>query len=83
MMGSQGYGSDSGNMMQGYNQSPECQEFYSETAELRKELNVKRFEYAEIQRDPKATGETTMKHEKEMQELQEKISAKAPSGCRW
>jgi hypothetical protein len=83
MMGGQGYGMGSGNMMQGYNQSPECQEFYNETAELRKELHVKRFEYAETQRDPKTTGETTTKLEKEVQELQEKISAKAPSGCSW
>ena len=28
-------------------------------------------------------GETTTKQEKEIQEPQEKISAKAPSGCRW
>jgi len=83
MMGGQGYGMGTGNMMQGYNQSPECQEFYNETAELRKELHVKRFEYAETQRDPKTTGETTTKLEKEVQELQEKISAKSPSGCSW
>jgi hypothetical protein len=83
MMDGRGNGKGSGMMGSGnYSQSPECQEFYNQTAELRKELNEKRFEYFETQRNPEATEEAT-KLDKEIKELQEKISAKASPGCRW
>jgi len=76
MMGGQGM------MGRGYQgQSPECQKFFDETAGLRKELHNKRFEYFEASRNPKTTGESLTKIEKEVRELQEKIYAKGPIGC--
>jgi hypothetical protein len=57
--------------------------FYNETHDLRKELLDKRFDYFEVLRNPKATGETAAKLEKEMKELRDKIYAQAPLGCRW
>ncbi len=84
MMG--GYGMGPG-MMGGYGgyhgYSPECQKFYDETAGLRKELHDKRFEYFEVIRNPKSTGESADKLEKEIDDLQDKIYAKAPLGCVW
>jgi hypothetical protein len=80
MMG--GYGMGPG-MMGYYSQSQECQKFYDDTAKLRKELHDKRFEYFEVMRNPKATGAAAMKLEREIRELQEKIYANAPLGCRW
>jgi mono/diheme cytochrome c family protein len=87
MMG--GYGMGSG-MMRGYGMgpgyytySPECQKFYDETAALRRELHNKRFEYFEAIRNPKTTGDAAEKMEKEIRELEEKIYAGAPLGCRW
>jgi peptidoglycan hydrolase CwlO-like protein len=82
MMGGEGNGKNTGTMGQGYSQRPECQEFYNETTKLRKELHEKRFEYFETQRNPKASMETITKYETQIKELQEKISAKAPPGCR-
>ncbi|MGE5237822.1 MAG: c-type cytochrome [Chloroflexota bacterium] len=77
MMG--GYGMGPGY----YSYSPECQKFYEETAALRKELHDKRFEYFEVIRNPKTTGETAAKLEKDIDDLQDKIYAKAPLGCVW
>jgi hypothetical protein len=62
--GGQGYGTD--------------QKFLDETADLRKELHEKRFEYMEAGRDPKTTNDTIAKLEKEIYGLQEKIREKAP-----
>jgi hypothetical protein len=85
MMGGQGMGPGmmgQGMMGRGYQgQSPECQKFFDETAGLRKELHNKRFEYFEASRNPKTTGESLTKIEKEVRELQEKIYAKGPIGC--
>jgi hypothetical protein len=81
MMGG-GYGMGPG-MMGYYGQSPECQKFYDDTAQLRKELHDKRFEYFETVRNPKTTMETVTNLQKEMRELQEKIYSKAPLGCLW
>jgi hypothetical protein len=80
MMG--GYGMGRG-MMGYYTYSPECQKFYDDTYKMRKELHDKRFEYFEALRNPKATGESVMKLEKEIEDLQQKIFAQAPLGCRW
>ena len=80
MMG--GYGMGHGMMGPGYyNQSEECQKFLDETSSLRKELHDKRFEYMEALRNPKTTAETDAKLRKEIDELQGKISNKAPLGC--
>lgn len=80
MMGS--YGMGPGMMGPGYyNQNEECQKFLDETAGLRKELSNKRFEYREALRNPKITQETETKLRKEINELQEEISKKAPLGC--
>lgn len=66
--------------------------FLDETADLRKELHDKRFEYSEATRDPKTEPETITKLENEIRALQDKISEKAPRtaygrhggyGCRW
>lgn len=80
MMGGGGYGM----MRPGYYAySPECQKFYNDTAQLRKKLHDKRFEYFETLRNPKATGETAMRLEDEITELQDKIYAVAPLECEW
>jgi hypothetical protein len=81
MMG--GYGMGPGMMGGYYGYSTECQKFYDETRTLRKELNDKKFEYFEVLRNPKTTGEMAAKLENEIRELQNKIYAKAPLGCRW
>jgi mono/diheme cytochrome c family protein len=84
MMGG-GYGMMGGGygMMGGYYQSEECQKILDETAELRKELYNKRFEYSEAYRNPKTTAETIVQLEREIYDLQKKIYAKAPLGCGW
>jgi hypothetical protein len=65
----------------GYGQSEQCQKFFNETSDLRKELNTKRFEYSEAIRNPKTKPETIGKLEKEIYEMQEKVYKKAPPGC--
>ena len=75
----------------GYNQ-----EFFEETADLRKELHSKKFEYFEALRNPKTDDDTIAKLEKEIGDIQDKIHEKAPKarigkggygrggyGCRW
>ncbi len=64
MMGGYGYGYD--------------QKFLDETADLRKQLHEKRFEYFEALRDPKTTPQTVATIEKEIREIQEKIYEKSP-----
>ena len=83
MMGG-GYGMGPGMMGQCYNwRSPECQKFYDDTVQLRKQLHEKRFDYFEAFRNPKTTGEDITKIENEIEDLQEKLYLKAPVGCRW
>ncbi len=84
MMGGGGYGMGNGMMGPGdYTYSPECQKFYDDTAKLRKELHDKEFEYFETLRNPKATGATAMKLDKEIIDLQDEIYAVAPLKCQW
>jgi len=52
--------------------------FLDETADARKELNDKKFEYFEAVRNPKTTTETITKLEKDIRELEDKIYKKAP-----
>jgi len=80
MMG--GYGPGPRGYGQG-NQNEVCQKFFDETAELRKELHNKRFEYSEALRNPRAASESIAKEEKAIRDLQEKIYAKNPQGCWW
>lgn len=54
------------------------QAFLNETADLRKELHNKKFEYFEAKRDPDVTEETLSILEKEMSTLRSKIREKAP-----
>lgn len=54
------------------------QKFLDETATLRKDLNDKKFEYFEAQRNPDTKVETLAKLEKEISELQENIFKNAP-----
>jgi Cytochrome C oxidase, cbb3-type, subunit III len=85
MMGGYGMGPGmmGGGMMGRYYNSEECQKFLDETTGLRKELHDKRFEYSEAYRNPKTTAETIVQLEREIYDLQKKIYAKAPLGCRW
>ncbi len=69
-----GYG-HMGPMMGGYGYD---QKFLDETAELRKELNEKRFEYLEALRSPDTTPEKIAGLEKEIYELQAKVYEKSP-----
>jgi len=69
-----GYGMGFG--MWGYN-AERYQKFLNETADLRKELHNKRFEYFEALRNSKTKTETVTELEKEIQELQGKIYEKA------
>jgi Spy/CpxP family protein refolding chaperone len=54
------------------------QKFLDETKDLRKELHQKRFDYMEAVRNPKTDEKTITKLEKEINDLQEKLYAKAP-----
>jgi len=80
-----GYGMGPGMMQgsRGYRQPPSeaCQKFLNETAGLRKELYMKRYDYREALNDPKAKPETLSKLEKEMLDLRQKIRDKNPSVC--
>lgn len=54
------------------------EEFLNETADLRKQLHDKRFEYFEKARDSKTDEETLANLEKEIDELRDQIREKAP-----
>ena len=56
------------------------QNFLNETADTRRELNNKQFEYSEAIRNPNTKPETITKLETEITELQNKLYAKAPRG---
>jgi len=81
-----GYNSDAPMMGPGYGgpvmggRGSYDQKYLDETADLRKELNTKKFEYFEAIRNPKTAPETVAKLEKEIGELQGTLNAKAPQG---
>jgi hypothetical protein len=56
----------------------EDQTFLNDTADLRKELHAKRFEYAEVTRDQNTTVGTIRALESEIYDLERKINDKAP-----
>lgn len=60
----------------GWNSEPH-QKFLDETTGLRKEMNEKRFEYMEAQRNPDATREQFAALEKEMIDIRTKLYDKA------
>lgn len=78
-----GYGN--GGYRGGWNNSwnnPNSQKFLDDTVQLRKQLNDKRFEYQEALRNPNTTREQLAKIEKDMIDLQAKISDKAQQDFR-
>ena len=86
MMGGYMMGPGHGNHMGGWgwnnpSQNTEIndQKFLDETAELRKELHDKKFEYFEAQRDPDTTNGQLTKLEKEINEISENIYKDAPN----
>ncbi|UCE79185.1 MAG: hypothetical protein JSV13_00665 [Nitrospiraceae bacterium] len=72
-MMSPGYGGHMYGERGGYDQK-----FLDETADLRKELHSKKFEYFEAVRNPETGNSTITKLEKEIREIQEKIYEKSP-----
>jgi hypothetical protein len=72
--GMMGYGMGPGSMG-GYRYEAN-QKFLSDTADLRKELHNKKFEYFEAVRNPDTKPDTVKNLEKEIWELQKKISDK-------
>jgi hypothetical protein len=60
----------------GWNSEPH-QKFLEETVGLRKEMNDKRFDYMEAQRNPNTSREQLAEIEKEMIDLRTQLSAKA------
>ncbi len=66
------------NAQNGWNPEKE-QKFLNETVQLRKQLNDKRFDYFEAQRNPKTTRDQLIAIEKQIQDLQAKINDKAQS----
>jgi len=81
MMGPGMMGPGYGNHMYGYN-SGDNQKFLDETTALRKELNKKQFEYTEALRNPQTDETTIAKLQKEITDLQDKITEKAPRTAR-
>ena len=71
--GQQGYDAESYEKYQ-----EDYQRFLEETADLRKQMHNKKFEYSEAIRNPETKRETVMNLEKEMRDLQWKIYEKSP-----
>jgi len=75
MMG--GYGPGYGMVPGGANvYGPQMKKFLDETRDLRKEINTKQFEYTEALRDPKTTPESIWLLEKELRDLNGKLTEK-------
>lgn len=62
----------------GYGARETDRKFLDETADLRRDLHEKRFEYFEAQRSPDTTNKTLENLEKEITELQAKVYENAP-----
>lgn len=58
-----------------------CNKFLDETVRLRRDLSRKRFDYYEALRSPQTGSDTLDRMEKEMSELNRKISAQNPHNC--
>ena len=82
--GMMGYGGRYNSPRQGWNaprgwDPQQQQKFLNDTVQLRKELNEKRFEYFEAQRNPNTSREQLISIEKQIQDLQAKLYDKARS----
>jgi len=81
-----GYGQGYGRGYQGYGpgrQSEACGKFLDDTKDLRRQLNEKRYDYSEAMRNPATKPRDLERQRKEIGDLQAKIHAKNPLGCRW
>ena len=76
MMGGYGYRGSDPKAFKKY--QGEYQEYLNDTADLRRKLHNKRFEYIEAARNPDTTRKSLMKLEREMRDIQWKIYEKAP-----
>jgi hypothetical protein len=85
-IGGQGKPSASGGAEpEGYRsvRSPACENFLNKTADRRKEFEVKRSDYWELKRNPKANPEDLAREQGEVQALWRKIQQENPDRCRW
>lgn len=76
-----GYGMGPGMMGYGehmYGRSSNNRKFLDETADLRKELNNKRFEYFGAIRDPETGSKTITELEQDISSIQEQLYEKSP-----
>lgn len=62
---------------------PACAGFLDKTVSLRREFELKRFDYWELKRDPKAKPEDLAKGQEAVQDLFRKIQQENRDGCRW
>lgn len=63
--------------------SKACDKFLDETARLRREFDLKRHDYWEIKRDPKAKPEDLAKRQDDIRALFKNIQDRNPENCRW
>jgi len=63
--------------------SEACTNFFNKTVGLRREFEIKRFDYWELKRDPKATPEDLARGQEGVQTLFKKIQEENRDGCRW
>ena len=87
-----GYGMGPGMMGPGYGYgmgpeygrgSEECVKFYEQTADLRRELFQKQFDFNQAMRDPQTDPEQLATLSKELYTIRQQIAQKAPEGCGW
>ena len=76
MMGGYGYRGSDPETYKKYQE--DYQKYLDDTADLRRKLHNKRFEYKEAARNPDTTRKSLLKLEKDMMDLQWKIYEKAP-----
>ncbi|MCK9274361.1 MAG: hypothetical protein M0P57_04645 [Syntrophales bacterium] len=82
MMGS-GYGYGYGLGPEYGRGNEECAKFYEETADLRKKLLSKQYDFNRAMRDPKTDPEQLATLSKELYQIRQQIAQKAPAGCGW
>lgn len=60
-----------------------CEKFVDKTAALRREFEVKRFDYQELKRDPKSKPEDLARSREEVRALWRNIQGENSQNCRW